>query len=46
MKIHFMFLRDAILRQCSLWLKAAVSRDHETKLRKAVDELRAELDQL
>ena len=45
-RIHFMLLRDAVLRQCSQWLRNVVSVDHEQKLRRAVDELRKELDKL
>ena len=46
MKIHFMLLREVILQQCSKWLKNTVSADHEQKLRKAVNELREELEKL
>ena len=45
-QVHFAIQRDAILRQCSTWLREAVSPEHERRLRKAVDELRAELDKL
>jgi len=45
-RVHFAIQRDAVLRQCSLWLREAVSSEHERRLRKAIDELRAELDKL
>lgn len=45
-KIHFMLVRDALLKQCSKWLRSAISPDHEAKLRRAINELRSELDQL
>ena len=41
-----MFLKEAILKQCSKWLREAVSVDHEQKLRKAIDELRGVFDNL
>lgn len=45
-KVHFAIQREVILRQCSQWLKNAVSPEHERRLRKAVDELRNELDKI
>jgi len=45
-RVHFAIQRDAVLRQCSSWLRDAVSSEHERRLRKAIDELRAELDKL
>ena len=43
-KIHFMLLHDVILQQCSKWLNNTVSANYEQKLRKAVNELREELE--
>ena len=45
-KVHFAIQREVLLKQCSLWLKNAVSAEHERRLRKAVDELRTELDKI
>lgn len=45
-KVHFAIQKDAVLRQCSQWLKQAVSPDQERRLRKAVDELRIQLDKI
>lgn len=45
-KIHFLLLKEPILKQCSKWLREAVSADHEAKLRKAIDQLIAEFDKL
>ena len=45
-RVHFAIQRDAVLRQCSTWLREAGSPEHERRLRKAIDELRAELDKL
>lgn len=45
-RVHFALQRDAILKQCSQWLKEAFSPEHAQRLRKAVDEFRALLDQL
>ena len=46
MKVHFAIQREVILKQCAQWLKNAVSPEHERRLRKAVDELRQELDKI
>ncbi|XP_065914560.1 ubiquitin conjugation factor E4 A-like [Dysidea avara] len=45
-KVHFTIQRDAVLKQCSEWLRQAVSTDQERRLRKAVDELRVQLDKI
>ena len=45
-KVHFAIQKDAVLRQCSQWLRQAVSPDQERRLRKAVDELRIQLDKI
>ena len=45
-KVHFAIQREVLLKQCSQWLKNAVSPEHERRLRKAVDELRSELDKI
>ena len=44
--VHFALQREAILKQCSQWLKEAISPQYEQKLRKAIDELRAEMDKI
>ena len=43
-QVHFAIQQEIIIKQCSDWLKDAVSPEHERRLRKAVDELRAELE--
>lgn len=45
-KVHFAIQREVVLKQCSQWLKNAVSAEYERRLRKAVDELRTELDKI
>lgn len=45
-KVHFTIQKDAVLKQCSEWLRQAVSPDQERRLRKAVDELRVQLDKI
>ena len=45
-KVHFTIQKDAVLKQCSEWLRQAVSPDQERRLRKAVDELRIQLDKI
>jgi len=45
-KVHFTIQRDAVLKQCSEWLRQAVSTDQERRLRKAVDELRVQMDKI
>lgn len=44
--VHFTLQRDVILKQCSQWLREAISPQHEQRLRKAIDELRAEMDKM
>ena len=43
---HFRVQRDALLKQCSEWLKLCEDPDEERKLRQAVDKLREELQKL
>lgn len=43
-EVHFALQREAILKQCSQWLKDSVSDEHKQKLLKAIDELRQEMD--
>ena len=43
---HFRVQRDAVLKQCSDWLKLCQDADEERKLRQAIDKLRHELDKL
>ena len=43
-QVHFAIQQEAILKQLSGWLRDTISPEHERRLRKAVDELRAELD--
>jgi hypothetical protein len=45
-KVHFSLVRDAVLLQCSKWLRECKSPEQERRLRKAVDDLRRELDKL
>ena len=45
-KVHFAIQKDAVLKQCSKWLRQAMSPDQERRLRKAVDELRIQLDKI
>ena len=45
-KVDFTIQKDAVLRQCSQWLSKAVSPDQERRQRKAVDELRIQLDKI
>ena len=45
-KVHFTMQKDAVLKQCSEWLRQAVSPEQERRLRKAVDELRIQLDKI
>lgn len=44
--VHFALQREVILKQCSRWLRDAISPQHEQKLRKAINELRAEMDKI
>lgn len=45
-KVHFTIQRDIVLKQCAEWLDRAVNPEHEHRLRKAIDELRPELEKL
>ena len=45
-QVHFTLQRDAVLKQCSQWLKEAISEEYRQKLMKAIDELRLELDRV
>lgn len=43
-QVHFAIQQKIVLKQLSRWLKDSISPEHERRLRKAVNELRAELD--
>ena len=45
-QVHFAIQREAIMKQLSQWIKEVISPEHERKLRKAIDEFRAEMDKL
>ena len=45
-QVHFAIQREAIMKQLSQWVKEVISSEHERKLRKAIDEFRAELDKI
>ena len=45
-KVHFTIQRDIVLKQCAEWLDQTVNAEHEHRLRKAIDELRPELEKL
>ena len=45
-KVHFTIQKDVVLKQCSEWLRQTVSPEQERRLRKAVDELRVQLDKI
>ena len=45
-QVHFAIQREAIMKQLSQWVKEVISPEHERKLRKAIDEFRAEMDKL
>jgi len=41
---HFRIQENAVLKQCSEWLKLCKDPDEERKLRQAIDRLREELN--
>ncbi|XP_048576490.1 uncharacterized protein LOC5513359 isoform X2 [Nematostella vectensis] len=43
---HFLLQKDDILQQCADWLRQCVTPDEERRLRRAVEELKTELDKL
>ena len=45
-QVHFAIQREAIMKQLSQWVKEVISPEHERRLRKAIDEFRAEMDKL
>ncbi len=45
-QVHFAIQREAIMKQLSQWVKEVISPEHERRLRKAIDDFRAEMDKL
>ena len=45
-QVHFAIQREAIMKQLSQWVKEVISREHERKLRRAIDDFIAEMDKL
>lgn len=45
-RTHFRLQKEAVLKQCAEWIKECADDEDETRMRKAVDMLKAELDKL
>ena len=45
-RAHFRLQREEILKQCAEWLTQCADEEEETRMRKAIDCLKAELDKL
>lgn len=45
-RAHFRLQREAVLKQCAEWLTQCADAEEESRMRKGVDMLKAELDKL
>ena len=45
-RAHFRLQREAVLKQCAEWITQCADAEEETRMRKAVDTLKIELDKL